>query len=636
MNTPVKVAVAALVIIIIAAIGAYAYLNQPPQQNNSPPATVSYTVTIGSSANGTTAPSPGTYNYTSESTIAFAATPNDGYKFDYWLINGEANTTNPLTSKITSSFDISPVFTLQSQPAITTYTVTIQSSPNGTTTPSPGTHQYVSGSSLTFAGVPNTGYKFDYWVINGQTENANPTTKTITADTTVDPVFTLMSQPATTPTIDTVTIQSAQNGMTTPPAGGHDYVSGDSVTFTATASNGYKFDHWLIGGTTSTTNPVTVTITSDITIAPFFVLQSSPVTLTVSSTTSLYETGVEDNAIKPAFQAKYPWITVNFLSQGTGAAIQTASRGDADMVMVHDPGQESTFLSNGYGVNRKIIAYNFFIIVGPPNDPAGITGLAPLDALKKIYQLSTTSTPAMWVSRGDGSGTNSKEKNLWAAAGINWTQIRTQTSWYKETGQGMTATLVVANYFGGYTLADTASYLTNTNAKNINMKVVVQAQKDLLNVYSVIADNPMNPNLTSTHFAEVMLFIQYMVSDEGQQLLANYGTSTFGQPLFAPFVPLASNPATNASLLSWIQAYAYIPANVTECPAAYRYNASTLYSPSYDTLGSTTSAAYQTPAGQSQIAGVYSGTLQTKPSMISYLLVAVGAGNAAPNGKKRI
>jgi tungstate transport system substrate-binding protein len=312
--------------------------------------------------------------------------------------------------------------------------------------------------------------------------------------------------------------------------------------------------------------------------------------LTISSTTSLYETGIQNNFIKPAFEAKYPWIKVNFLAQGTGAAIQTAMRGDADMIFVHDPTQESTFMSNGYGVNRKIVGYNFFIEVGPQNDPAGVTGMTPVDAMKRIYQLGQ-SGQAIWVSRGDGSGTNSKEKTLWAAAGINWTQIRTQTSWYKETGQGMTSTLIVANYLGGYTLTDTASYLTNTNANNIKMKIVVQAHKDLLNVYSVIACNPQNVNLTNTHFDASMLFIQFMVSDQGQQILVDFGTSTYGQPLYAPFVPLAANPTLNATLLSWIQNYAYLPANATECPAQYRYNAGTLYSAPYDALVSANSAA---------------------------------------------
>jgi len=306
----------------------------------------------------------------------------------------------------------------------------------------------------------------------------------------------------------------------------------------------------------------------------------SHTTLIVSSTTSLYETRVEDQ-MKTTFQTKFTWITISFLSQGTGAAIQTAIRGDADMIMVHDPAQENTFLVNGYGVNRKIIASNFFIIVGPQNDPANITGMAPLDALKQIKTLGEQGQ-AIWISRGDGSGTNSKEKNLWKAAGINWTQIRTETSWYKEIGQGMTATLLVANELGGYTLSDTASYMTNTNAGNIQMKVVVQANRDLLNVYSVIADNPLNANLTKTNFVASMLFIQYLVSDEGQNLIANYGMSTFGAPLFTPFVPLVST-GSNATLLSWVQNYAYIPSNATECPSAYRYDASSLYSNNWDT-----------------------------------------------------
>jgi tungstate transport system substrate-binding protein len=251
------------------------------------------------------------------------------------------------------------------------------------------------------------------------------------------------------------------------------------------------------------------------------------------------------------------------------------------MIMVHDPVQENTFMVNGYGVNRKILASNFFIIVGPQDDPANITGLAPLDALRQIKTLGEQGR-AIWISRGDGSGTNSKEKTLWAAAGINWTQIRTETSWYKETGQGMTATLLVANELGGYTLSDMASYLTNTNNGNIQMKIVVQANQALLNVYSVIADNPLNANLTKTNFAASMLFIQYLVSDEGQNLLANYGTSTFGAPLFAPFVPLVST-GSNATLLSWIQNYAYIPSNATECPSPYRYDTGSLYSYNWDT-----------------------------------------------------
>jgi hypothetical protein len=130
----------------------------------------------------------------------------------------------------------------------------------------------------------------------------------------------------------------------------------------------------------------------------------SHTTLTVSSTTSLYETGVEDT-MKTAFQTQFPWITINFLSQGTGAAIQTATRGDADMIMVHAPSSEQPFLTGGYGVNRKIIASNFFIMVGPQNDPAGVTGMTPVAALKQIKTLGEQGK-AIWVSRADASGTN--------------------------------------------------------------------------------------------------------------------------------------------------------------------------------------------------------------------------------------
>jgi tungstate transport system substrate-binding protein len=304
----------------------------------------------------------------------------------------------------------------------------------------------------------------------------------------------------------------------------------------------------------------------------------SPSTLIVSSTSSLYETGVEDS-LKAVFESKFPWITINFLSQGTGAAIQTAMRGDADMIMVHDPVQENTFMVNGHGVNRKIMACNFFVMAGPEGDPANVAGMTILDALRHIKTLGQQGQ-AIWVSRGDGSGTHSVEKRLWAAAGMNWTEIRLETSWFKETGDKMTATLLVANELGGYTLTDTASFLNNIEQGNIQMEIVVSAGQELLNVYSLIVDNPLNANLTETNFAASMLFVHYVVSEEGQNLLANYGTETFEAPLFTPFVPLAQG--ANATLLSWIQGYAYLPANVTECALAYRYNAGNLYTNSWD------------------------------------------------------
>jgi hypothetical protein len=159
----------------------------------------------------------------------------------------------------------------------------------------------------------------------------------------------------------------------------------------------------------------------------------------------------------------------------------------------------------------------------------------------------------------------------------------------------MGASLLVADQLNGYILSDTGTYLAYYNAGNIQEKIEIQAQQALLNVYSAIIDNPQNSNLTSTNFAASMLFVNWLVSDAGQQVIANYGISTYGQQLFAPYVPLASGTAPNATLLSWIQSYAYMSYNAatnapiinasgTECPTQYRYNSGTLYSPTFDAM----------------------------------------------------
>ena len=293
--------------------------------------------------------------------------------------------------------------------------------------------------------------------------------------------------------------------------------------------------------------------------------------LTVSTTTSFYETGFLD-VVKSSFETNYPDLNVSFISQGTGLAIQTAKNGDADMIMVHDPPQELKFLEDGYGVNRRIIAYNFFVIVGPNDDPAEITGLNPIDALKKIKEYGDDGI-AQWVSRGDGSGTHSKEKRLWTSAGYNATELA-KLSWYSERGAGMTDTLRMAYEKDAYTIADLASYLNNMKTGNIDMKIVVEASKDLLNVYSVIANNPQHSNLTASNFDASMKYIEFLTSEEGQQLFAEFGVSTFGKALFNPYVPLL-NSGSDPDLIQWICDYAYFSGS--ECPEQYRYQAGNLY-----------------------------------------------------------
>jgi tungstate transport system substrate-binding protein len=298
--------------------------------------------------------------------------------------------------------------------------------------------------------------------------------------------------------------------------------------------------------------------------------------LIVSTTTSLYETGVLD-ALKTMFEAEYPDYNISFISQGTGLAIETAKNGDADLILVHAPSQELAFLESGYGVNRKVFAYNFFIIVGPDSDPAGISGMDPLDALKKISEEGLTGN-ALWVSRGDNSGTHSKEKSLWAATGLDLEELKTQTvqgtgsPWYIEAGTSMTATLQLANQKDAYTLTDVATYLKNYKNNNIQLVKVVEAGKDTLNVYSAIACNPdKNPR---GMYEGSMTFIRFLVSDQVQNMLVDYGKEEFGSTLFKPWLPELSTP--NSQIVSWVEEYAYFDG--TECPSQYRHQAGNLYS----------------------------------------------------------
>lgn len=293
--------------------------------------------------------------------------------------------------------------------------------------------------------------------------------------------------------------------------------------------------------------------------------------LIVSTTSSLYETGLLDT-LKVEFEKQYPSINVSFISQGTGLAIQTAMRGDADMILVHDAERELKFLKDGYGVNRKVIAYNFFVIVGPKEDPANIKGLPPLDALTKIKE-SGESNVALWVSRGDDSGTHAKEKRLWKAAGFDVADLR-KSSWYLEAGSTMTPTLKMADEKAAYTLADLGTYLNNYSNKNISLEIIVEAGKDTLNVYSAIANNPRKSELEKSNFDASMKFIKFLVSDDGQTIFDVFGKDKFGKPLFNPYVRLLKS-GTDSEMVSWIQELAYFEG--TECPPEYRYQSEGLY-----------------------------------------------------------
>lgn len=292
--------------------------------------------------------------------------------------------------------------------------------------------------------------------------------------------------------------------------------------------------------------------------------------LIISTTTSLYETGLLD-LLGSEFEAKHPNISVSFISQGTGLAIQTAALGDADLILVHDPAREKTFLEDGYGINRKIVAYNYFIIVGPDEDPAEVRGLGPVDALLAI-KAAGEKGEASWISRGDDSGTHSKEKNLWKAGGEDAAELR-DLEWYWEAGLGMTSTLNLADEKRGYTLCDMGSYLNNYVSGNIDLKILVESGKDTLNVYSAIACDPRNANLKHVKFSHAMKFIEFLVSDDVQEILADFGIDKFGQPLFNPAVEILET-SIDPTTASWIKELAFIDGS--ECPPHKRYEAGDL------------------------------------------------------------
>ena len=293
--------------------------------------------------------------------------------------------------------------------------------------------------------------------------------------------------------------------------------------------------------------------------------------LRISTTTSLYDTGLLDE-VKKQYEATHS-VDLNIISAGTGIALQQASSGDADIVLVHSPSQEKTFLTNGYGVCRRIIAYNYFTIVGPNTDPAEITGKNATEALKSIlgYGRNQTSQTIIWASRGDNSGTFSKEQSLWTSAGYNQTTITTE-SWYATTGSGMADTLNVANQKSAYTLSDLGTYLKLSKDGTISLESIVSGGKSLLNVYSVMAVNPAK--VSNVSFNDAIDFIKWLVSEAGQQVISNYGKADYSQSLFYSAVqPLKDNSPQPD--VSWIRGYAFF--NGTECPTQYRDDHPELY-----------------------------------------------------------
>jgi tungstate transport system substrate-binding protein len=240
--------------------------------------------------------------------------------------------------------------------------------------------------------------------------------------------------------------------------------------------------------------------------------------IVVASTTSTRDSGLFDYLL-PKFKAK-TGITVKVVAQGTGKALDTGRRGDADVLFVHAKAAEMKFIKNGYGVKRYPVMYNDFVVVGPKSDPAGIKGM------KDVGKAFTTimNKKADFISRGDNSGTNKAELRIWKAAGVDI--AKKKGPWYKAIGQGMGATLNTAAASNAYTLTDRATWIHFKNKQNLVIEV--QGDKRLFNQYGVFLVNPKKfPHVKAKLGQE---FINYLISPEGQKVINSYKVQ--GKQLF--------------------------------------------------------------------------------------------------------
>jgi len=242
--------------------------------------------------------------------------------------------------------------------------------------------------------------------------------------------------------------------------------------------------------------------------------------LILATTTSTENSGLLAD-ILPVFQDEYN-VDVDVVAVGTGQALQLGVDGNADVLLVHARAQEDAFMANGDGSRREDVMYNDFIIVGPESDPAGIAGMT--DAAAAFTQIAEAQAP--FVSRGDDSGTHTKEKAIWAVAGIE-----PAGDWYISAGQGMGAVLTMADEQEAYTLSDRATYLART-LEGTQLVILVEGDPILFNPYGVIAVNPTKGEHIQADLANQ--FIDWLISVPTQELIGNFGVAEFGSPLFVP------------------------------------------------------------------------------------------------------
>jgi tungstate transport system substrate-binding protein len=259
----------------------------------------------------------------------------------------------------------------------------------------------------------------------------------------------------------------------------------------------------------------------------------------LATTTSTADTGLLD-ALAPRFKEATGY-TLKPIAVGSGAAIALGERGEADVVLAHSPAAEQTFMEEGFGAERRMVMVNDFVIVGPPDDPAGIEGNA--SAIEAMRQIAASQS--RFVSRGDESGTHALELRLWEQAGIV-----PAGEWYIESGTGMGDTLNIANERGAYTIADRGTYLAL--ADRLDLPILVEGDRPLINIYHVITLNPANGQRINTAGGEV--FLTFLLDPATQAFIGEFGVEELGEPLFTPCadnscgVEVATPPATSPAM----------------------------------------------------------------------------------------
>jgi len=249
-------------------------------------------------------------------------------------------------------------------------------------------------------------------------------------------------------------------------------------------------------------------------------VQAQEKTLILATTTSTQDTGLLDVLI-PIFEKKTSYF-VKTIAVGSGQAMTMGQKGEADVLLVHSPAAEKKFMEDGFGVSRRLVMHNDFIIVGPAEDPAKLNGTKSAgEAFKKMAAAQT-----LFISRGDNSGTHAKEKDVWKVAGVKYEGEK----WYQQTGLGMGQTLNVAAEKKGYTLTDRGTYLAL--AKTLKLGILVEGDAVLLNIYHVMEVNPQK--WPKVNIAAAKAFADFMVSKETQEIVKTYGVDKYGSPLFFP------------------------------------------------------------------------------------------------------